>query len=96
MNIFIDNNIGVSGAKIHWMKSKDGKLFWCRQAIAIMGSFNMSDKEIEKISPFDPKFKDNYVEGKGKTKEEALAKMSKEAGEISNSLFTENPFINAV
>lgn len=87
MNTITCNHVGVSGAKIHWMKSKDGKLFWCRQAIAIMGSFNMPYEEIKKISPFDPKFNDNYVEGKGKTKEEALAQMAKEAGEISDSLW---------
>lgn len=87
MNTITCEHIGVSGAKIHWMKSKDGKLFWCRQAIAIMGSFNMSIDEIEKISPFDPNFNDNYVEGKGKTKDEALAKMKKDAEEISDSLW---------
>lgn len=87
MNVFIDKNIGVSGAKIHWMKSKDGKLFWCRQAIAIMGSFNMPIEEIERISPFDPNFHDNYIEGKGKTKEEALLQMQKGAEEISDSLW---------
>lgn len=87
MNTITCNHIGVSGAKIHWMKSKDGKLFWCRQAITIMGSFNMPYEEIKKISPFDPNFHDNYIEGKGKTKEEALAKMAKEAGEISDSLW---------
>lgn len=87
MNVFIDKHIGVSGAKIHWMKSKDGKLFWCRQAIAIMGSFNMPIEEIENTSPFDPKFRDNYIEGKGKTKEEALAQMQKRAEEISDSLW---------
>jgi len=87
MNIFIDNNIGVSGAKIHWMKSKDGKLFWCRQAIALMGSFNMPIEYLERVSLFEKDFQDNFIEGKGKTKEEALANMEKEAGEISNSLF---------
>lgn len=87
MNTITFSHVGVSGAKIHWMRSKDGKLFWCRQAIAIMGSFNMSNEEIEMISPFDPNFHDNYVEGKGKTKEEALAQMQKGTEEISNSLF---------
>jgi hypothetical protein len=78
-------HIGVSGAKVHWMRSKDGKLFWCRQAVAIMGSFNFPDSD--KISPFDPNFHDNYIEGKGKTKEEALAQMQEEAKEISDSLW---------
>lgn len=87
MNIHIDKNIGVSGAKIHWMRSKCRKRHWCRMAIAIMGSFNMTDKEISTISPFDPKFNDNYVEGKGKSKEEALENMGKEMNHISDSLW---------
>lgn len=87
MNIHIDKNIGVSGAKIHWMRSKCGKKYWCRMAIAIMGSYNMTDKEIANISPFDPKFHDNYVEGKGATKEEALAEMEKDMGGIADSLW---------
>lgn len=37
--------------------------------------------------PFDPKFRDNYIEGKGKTKEEAMAQMQKRAEEISDSLW---------
>ena len=87
MNIHLDKNVGVSGAKIHWMRSKCGQMHWCRMAIAVMGGFNMTQEEIETISPFDPKFHDNYVEGKGKTKEEAMEKMSEEMSVISNSLW---------
>jgi hypothetical protein len=87
MNAITCKHIGVSGAKIHWMKSKDGKLFWCRQAIAIMGSFNMPMEYIERVSPFEPDFRDNFIEGKGKTKEEALNQMRKGAQEISDSLW---------
>lgn len=87
VKIHSDSNIGISGAKIHWMRSKDGKEFWCRQAIAIMGSFNMPIGYIEKTSPFDPLFSDNYIEGRGKTKEEAFNKMNKELTQISESLF---------
>jgi hypothetical protein len=87
MNIISCDHIGVSGAKIHWMKSKDGKLFWCRQPIAIMGSFNMPMEYIERVSPFEKGYQENFIEGKGKTKEEALSNMEKEAGDISNSLF---------
>jgi len=87
MTVHTDSNIGVSGAKIHWMRSKDGELHWCRMAIAIMGSFNNSDEYIEKTSPFDPQFNDNYVQGKGKTQEEALENMKKDMEGISNSLF---------
>ena len=54
MSIHIDKNIGISGAKIHWMRSKCGKMHWCRMAIAIMGRYNMTKEEIATISPFDP------------------------------------------
>jgi len=87
MNIHIDKNIGVSGFKIHWMRSKCGKHHWCRMAIAIMGSFNMPYEYIEKTSPFDPDFRDNYVEGKGKTKEEALENMEQDEKGIADSLW---------
>ena len=88
MNIHIDKNVGLSGTKVHWMRSKCGNKHWCRMAIAIMGSFNMTDKDIKKISPFDPKFNDNYVEGKGATKEEAFANMEGDMTGISDLLWT--------
>lgn len=88
MNFHIDKHIGVIGVKIHWMHSDVGKdRWWCRQAIAIMGGFNMPLEYILKTSPFDPDFQDNYVEGKGATKEEALANMEKGMKEISDSLW---------
>lgn len=87
MNIHISRNIGVSGHKIHWMRSKCGKFHWCRQAVAIMGSFNMSDEYLRKTSPFDPRFQDNFIEGKGNTKEEALENMNKEMSSMSDSLW---------
>lgn len=85
--IHIDKNIGVVNAKVYWMRSKCGKFHWCRQAVAIMGNFNMSIKEINTISPFDKKFNDNFIEGKGKTKEEALKNMNKECEDLSNSIW---------
>ena len=85
--IHIDKNVGISGEKIHWMRSKDGKEFWCRQPIAIFGSFNMSNEYIENTSPFEKDYQENFIEGKGKTKEEALMKMQAEIEETSNSLW---------
>lgn len=87
MNIHISNNVGVSGAKVHWMRSKCGKYHWCKKAVAIMGSFNMTNEEIRTISPFDPRFHDNFIEGKGRTKEEALQNMQKEEKGLSDSLW---------
>lgn len=85
--VHIDNNVGVSGRKIHWMRAKDGSGFWCRMVIAIMGSYNMDEEYHKKHSPFEPYFQDNYVEGKGKTKEEALENMNKDMHVISESLW---------
>lgn len=85
--IHIDQHIGVAGAKIHWMRTPNGKWYWCRMAIAIMGSFNMTDEQIRTISPFDPQFNDNYVEGKGRTKQEALKNMEKDMQIISDCIW---------
>lgn len=56
-------------------------------AIAIMGSFNMPYEYIEKTSPFDPDFRDNYIQGKGTSREEALSNMENEEKNISDSLW---------
>ncbi len=83
----IAKNIGVTSFRVYWMRSKCGKFYWCRKAIAIMGDFNMSYKVVVKMSPFDPNFNDNYVEGKGKTKKEALVNMEKEEENLTNSFW---------
>lgn len=87
MSVILTNNIGITGAKIHWMRTPDNTQFWCRQAIAFFGSYNMTTKEIRTISPFDPRFNDNYIEGKGKTKEEALKNMESESSGASDFLW---------
>lgn len=89
ITIHQDKNIGLSDAKIHWMRTKDGKEHWCRMAVAMMGSFNMTEKEIATISPFAPEFNDNYAEGKGSTKELAIAEMEKSMTAISDSFWAE-------
>ena len=90
MDLHICSNIGVSGLDIHWVRSKTGKkMFKCRRFIAIMGSFNTPEHELIKLSPFDPKANEIYVEGKGETKEEALENMQKEESDIADSLCAE-------
>jgi len=86
MNIHIDKNIGTSGAKVHWMRSKDGKEHWCRMGVSMFGYTNMSLKDFFSLSPFDKNFQDNYIEGKGATKEEALLKMEEENKSLTESL----------
>lgn len=87
MNVHIDRNVGVSGERIYWMRAKNGTGYWCRMPIAIMGSYNTDREYRKKTSPFEPGFRDNFVEGKGKTKDEALANMQKEIEDFSNSLW---------
>lgn len=87
MNTHIDKNIGVSGAKVYWMHSKCGKYYWCRMAIAIMGTFNMTPWYIKNTSPFDTDYQENYVEGKGKTKDEAFSNMEQDMKGIADSLW---------
>lgn len=87
MNMMVCKSIGVSGNKVYWMRSKCGKYHWCRMAVAIMGTFNMTEKEIATISPFDERFNDNYVQGKGETKEEAYENMEKDMKEMSDMLW---------
>lgn len=81
-------NIGLNPDKVYWMRSATGREFWCRQAVGIFGGFNMSEEQRKRISPFDRRFFDNYVEGKGKTKKEALANMKKQLEDMSNALWS--------
>ena len=88
MKFYIDKNIGINGLRVYWMHSNTGKnRYWCRRAIAIFGNFNMIYEDIVNLSPFDPKFNGNYVEGKGATKEDALAEMEKNEKRIADSLW---------
>lgn len=89
MNFHIDKNIGVSGSKIYWMKTPDGKEHWCRMPIAFMGSFNTSEEYRKKHSPFEKGYQDNFVEGKGSTQEEAFNNMQKNLSETADMLWAE-------
>lgn len=89
MNYIISNHIGVSGFKIYWVHNKENTEFKCRTAIAFFGSFNMDNEYLEKTSPFEPDFQDNYIEGKGATKEEAYEDMMKEMQKTADSLWEE-------
>ena len=76
---------GVSGAKVYWMRSANGKLFWCKMAVAIMGNFN--NENSGSISPFSEDFNDCYVEGRGSTREEAYSNMNLELKNLANMLW---------
>jgi len=49
----------------------------------------MDDDYLNKTSPFEPDFQDNYIEGKGKTKEEAYKDMMAEMQRTADSLWEE-------
>jgi hypothetical protein len=88
MKIHVCKNIGISGLKVHWVKSTTGKkMYKCRRFIAIMGSFNRTLEELEKISPFDPDAQENYVEVKGETKEAALMDMEQEESNMCDAIW---------
>lgn len=64
--------------------------FEARQAVTVLGSYNMPVSELEKIqyNPFNQAFSDNFVSGKGATKEaavEALRVAAKQMAEMSEA-----------
>ena len=67
------------------MRSKEGKEeFWCKQPIALFG---MSSEDCAGLSPFDPKFHDPYVEGRGSTREEALINLEKDMSRTADMIW---------
>lgn len=85
--MFACSNIGVSGGKV-FFKEIDGG-FEARMAVALFGSYQMSDEELEAIdfNPYHPDFNDNDVSGIGKSKEEAVQAMQKNMSELADSLW---------
>lgn len=80
--------IGVSGACPYTIEKEDGT-FEARMAISIMGSYNMKQEELERLkyNPFHPKYHDNFAQGLGETKEEAIKAMMEDCDSISNTLW---------
>ncbi len=87
MNVIITNNIGIASERIYWMRTPDNSKFWCRKAVSFFGSYNIDSEDTIVMSPFDPRFRENFIEGKGKTKEEALKNMSNQAANICDMLW---------
>lgn len=84
---FVCSNMGLSGAQIFVNKTTGG--FEARQAVAIFGSYQMAESELEEINynPFHAKFNDNYVHGFGSTKEAAIAALQADAKGMADSLW---------
>lgn len=87
---FVTRSVGVVGAQ-PYVKQLDDKTFEARCAISLMGSYNMKEDELAKIqyNPFHPDFLDNFAQGLGITKEEALKAMDDDCRSISDSLWYE-------
>lgn len=61
--------------------------FEARMGVSVMGTANMILERLERMTPFDPKFHDNWVSGGGATEGEALAKMKDDMEALSRTLF---------
>lgn len=87
LTAFACSNMGLSGDKVFINETPDG--FEARQAIAIFGSYQMSEADLEKIdyNPFHVDFHDNYVSGRGATKEAAIEALKADAKKIADSLW---------
>jgi len=68
---------------------RDADGWEARAGIAIMGSTNMKDEDLARLSPFDKEFYDNYAQGRGATPAEALKAMDADRCSIADSLFAE-------
>lgn len=64
-------------------------MYKCRKFIAFLGSFNNPVELLLKSSPFDPNINENYIEGKGETKEDALLDMQKNMNETMDNFWRE-------
>ena len=85
--LFSCSNMGLSGAQIFVIETPEG--FEARQAVAIFGSYQMSEEQLEQINynPFHDDFHDNYVSGNGATKEAAIEALQADAKSMADSLW---------
>ncbi|MBQ4839801.1 hypothetical protein [Pseudoalteromonas luteoviolacea] len=74
-------------AQIYIEQTNDG--FEARQAVAIFGSYQMKESDLEKIgyNPFHECFDDNFVSGKGESKETAIEALKVDAKSMADSLW---------
>jgi hypothetical protein len=96
--VTVCSNMGLSGAQIFTQATDKG--IEARQAVAFFGSFQMPESDLEKINynPFHVDFDDNYVSGKGATREIAIQALHLDAKDMADSLwhdFTPPKTINA-
>lgn len=78
---------GLVGFEVFIEKTNDG--YEARQAVALFGSFQMKEGDLEKINynPFHKDFYDNYVIGEGSSEEEAIEELKVDYKELYESLW---------
>jgi hypothetical protein len=83
---FTCESIGVAGTTRVVLKPV-GDEWIARVGVAIMGCTNRPVEELATADPFDMDFHDNFAQGRGKTKEEALQALKDDIAELSKGLF---------
>lgn len=83
------SNMGLSGAQVFINKTSAG--FEARQAVALFGSYQMRESDLESINynPFHDDFDDNFVSGKGNTQDEAIEALKADAKQMADSLWAD-------
>lgn len=76
---------GITNLVIQKQLINNEWLYVARIGIAILGSVNF--EQCINANPFDPDYHDNYIEGKGLTKEEAINNILSEQENLSKGLF---------
>lgn len=82
------DHVGVAGTTDVAVKF-DGQEYEARVGIAILGSTQLSDEELERLTPFDDEFYDNYASGVGATQDEAVEAMRQDMRSIADSIWAE-------
>jgi len=90
MQLFICHNVGIDGLTDVFVKEDEG-VFTARMGFALFGNSNMSEEQLEACdyNPFHDDFYDNYVQGLGSSRDEAVDNMKKNMKGISDSLWDE-------
>lgn len=83
---FTCESVGVAGTTRIVLKPV-GDEWIARVGVAIMGCTNRPIDELANADPFDPDFRDNFAQGRGKTKEEALQALRTAIADLSKGLF---------
>lgn len=79
-------SVGVAGTT-RVVVRRAGDEWVARVGVAIMGCTNRPIEELAGADPFDMDFHDNFAQGRGKTKDEAIQALKADIAELSKGLF---------